>query len=921
MKKVIFTLLLVGLVNMCYSQRKYFWTGGASGVWNAPASWNTVLNGTGSSRTLADAADTLVFDGTNIGGNTPSTGTATPDIQGSYTWGQLMLQNNADAVFRRSTNGGTALGTSAMTINGDGVANTDDLVIDATSKLTITSNTASYGMNISLGVATSNLATGTIAGKVYILDANLATCRLSVQNANSLNFINGSICYTNTSFTSSYPFGSSSQGVVGGINFKTGSQFIFQGGLNPFASSTHNPFYFEKGSTFIMEATNAAATFTNRIFANVIIRNNASVILAENFYGIDTLTINAGSTFNYRATGTAPFAGNIINNGTFGAAAGSTSSHLILIGSVPQSISGTGTFTAVGAMSVATNADVTLNTNLTIGSTSGTPTSNITGKLNVQGFTINSNGVTNAGAISLRAAASATNVAGTITIGTNIVVLNASNYSTSNVSIGALVSGAGIQPNTYIIATSSGSYQFTISKPATATTATDAAVLSIVTGVPTFITSNSGGIDASITTLGARTFGTGTNYIFNAATISPFAVATNNATGNVTFNAAATTNKTQIIGGILTLATGKLTIRNTDTLRIQNGGTIAGGPFSTSKYIALQNSAGTVGVLRNDGFTAATLFPVGSTSNYLPVTLTPSAIDTFCVSVFEGVTNDGTATGTAMPVAQKAKVVDAVWTINRNSTITQNCTVNLSWVAALEGTSFSTYSNAQVGIGRYNGTTWDNVIGSGDNTANTATATFTSFSPFSVGQVGSPLPVTFTNIAATLINRTVTITWKTQNEQSINHYEVEKSANGISFSSINTVIAQNTFAGSYSCIDVQPFIGSNYYRIKSIDKNGELKYTAIIKVNTDSKGKNEMTIYPNPVKNKMLNLQLSGVDTDEYNVKIINNGGQQVFTQNLGIVSGNKTITLSLPQNITAGMYRVVVKGNNNQIQQTVIVE
>jgi trimeric autotransporter adhesin len=921
MKKVIFTMLLACLVSISYGQRRYFWTGGTSGVWNASTSWNTVLNGSGTARSSADAGDTLVFDGGNIGGTIAATGTATPDIQGSYTWAQLLLQNNADVVFRRSTNGGTVSGTSAMTINGDGATNTDDLAIDASSKLTITSNTTSYGMNLSLGVTTTNLATGTIAGKVFILDGGFATCRLSVQNTSALNFVNGSICYSNTSFAASYPFGSATQGVVGGVNFKTGSQFIFQGGLNPFASSTHNPFYFERGSSFIMEAANAAATFTNRTFANVIIRNNASVILAENFYGIDTLTINAGSTFNYRATGTAPIAGNIVNNGTFGAATGATSSHLILIGTTPQSIGGTGVFNAVGAMSVATNADVTLNTNITIGSTSGTPTSNITGKLNVQGFTINSTGATTPGPISLRAAASATNVAGTLTSGSNLVVLNSGNYSTSNVAIGALVSGAGIQPNSYIIATSSASFQFTISKPATATTAADGAVLSIVTNSPTLTTTNTAGIDGSLTTTGTRTFGTGTNYVFGAATVSPFTISSNNATGNVIFNAAATTNKTQNIGGTLTLGTGKLTIRNTDTLRILNGAAIAGGPFSATKYISLQNSASTVGVLRNDGFTAATLFPVGSASNYLPVTLTPTAIDTFCVSVFEGITNDGTAAGTAMLAAQKAKVVDAVWTINRNSNIAQSCGVNLSWIAALEGSSFSAYTNSQVGIGRYNGATWDNVIGSGDNTANTATATFSSFSPFSVGQVGSPLPVQFTNVSASVNNRVVTIVWKTQNEQNIIHYEVEKSTNGVSFSSIATVAAQNILAASYNSVDAQPFAGANYYRIKSTGKNGEVKYTAIVKVNTDSKGKNEMVIYPNPVKNKIVTLQLTGVDADDYQVSIVNNNGQQVFTQKMGAIAGNKTITLALPQTITAGMYRLVVKGNSNQLQQTIIVE
>jgi hypothetical protein len=63
----------------------------------------------------------------------------------------------------------------------------------------------------------------------------------------------------------------------------------------------------------------------------------------------------------------------------------------------------------------------------------------------------------------------------------------------------------------------------------------------------------------------------------------------------------------------------------------------------------------------------------------MPVTLTPTVVDTFAVNVFEGITTDGTANGTAMSAPQKAKVVDAVWTINRVGSAAGDCVVNVAY--------------------------------------------------------------------------------------------------------------------------------------------------------------------------------------------------------------------------------------------------
>ncbi len=636
--------------------------------------------------------------------------------------------------------------------------------------------------------------------------------------------------------------------------------------------------------------------------ANVVVRNNAT-INGENFYNIDTLTINPGSTFYLRATGGSPFAGNIINNGTFGAAAGFTTTIFILDGTVPQTIGGSGTFTDVGTVSIATDADVTLNTNINVG---GIATSIISGKLNTQTYTIS--GTSN---FQLRQSASVTS-AGTLGSGSNTVALDpavfATGINTANVAIGSLVTATGIPANTYIIATNSSGSTFTISKPATLSSAPLGASITISTNPATLATANAGGVDGTITTSATRTFATGSHYIFNAATLAPFTISSSNATGNVTFNAAATTNKTtQNIGGTLTLNTGKLTIRNTDQLRITSGNAIGGGPFGSSKYIVSERSGNNLGVLRIDNLpTTTTLFPVGTPNYYLPVTLTPASTSDHAVSVFEGVTEDGTPTGTPFSAAKKATVVDAVWIIDR-PTGSGNCIINLQWNAALEGSAFTGFSNSNIGISHYDGPLWGLCLGTGDNTANNATAMYSTFSPFGVGFNNAILASLIKNISAVVKSNAVDISWTVANETGILRYEIEKSTNQVDFYSVGSVAANNV--SKYVFTDPGTFTGLVYYRIKIISLAGDIKYSDIVWVK-DS-GSNAISLYPNPAVNSIV---LSGLKNSS-SYRIINAMGQIVMQQK---INGN-SFSVDVAE-LKRGLYFIeIVSTDNTSVKRSFI--
>jgi hypothetical protein len=146
-----------------------------------------------------------------------------------------------------------------------------------------------------------------------------------------------------------------------------------------------------------------------------------------------------------------------------------------------------------------------------------------------------------------------------------------------------------------------------------------------------------------------------------------------------------------------------------------------------------------------DAIASPVTFPIGSTDNYLPVTINPSSVSDFSATVFEGITSEGTVNGTQLTTAQKLRLVDAVWNINRTAG-SGAADVQLTWSSALEGSTFTTLPSGDVGLIVNDGSAWSLPVGTGDNTNNTASATLSSFGSLAIGAVPPSQPFTFNPI-------------------------------------------------------------------------------------------------------------------------------------------------------------------------------
>jgi hypothetical protein len=442
------------------------------------------------------------------------------------------------------------------------------------------------------------------------------------------------------------------------------------------------------------------------------------------------------------------------------------------------------------------------------------------------------------------------------------------------------------------------------------------------------ITANTQGINGSIAVTGSAIFDNENSYRFQAQTDTPFpGNATTITAKDIIVDANVSLNTNLILQGSLTLNSGILSIPAGKMLTVNTGSAIQGNGFGNEKHIAtlINTSTGERSFLRIKNFSGNTLFPVGNSTYYLPVKLNASGSNDFSVCVFQGATQNGMPDGQAVSSTAKLSMVDADWIVTKNSGAA-SADMQISWPADLEGSQFRTFNDNQIGITHFDGTAWDSPIGSGNQSMNTATRTaIASFSPFGVGKVDVVLPLTFSNSKAYQKNNNVWVEWTALTEVNVDHYEVERSADGRNFTTIGKTNAKGTgtVQVTYSWVDNQPADGALYYRIKSVDKDGKISYSEILRV--DFKGAADFNprfvLYPNPVIGSNLSFLVANAQPGDYQVFLFDRGGRSLYTKMIRHQGGNITELISLPSSLAQGIYSIRVTGKDLNLVRSFLVK
>jgi hypothetical protein len=185
-----------------------------------------------------------------------------------------------------------------------------------------------------------------------------------------------------------------------------------------------------------------------------------------------------------------------------------------------------------------------------------------------------------------------------------------------------------------------------------------------------------------------------------------------------------------------------------------------------------------------------------------------------------------------------------------------------------------------------------------------------------------PLPVTLISFDAQKITTGVQLNWQTSFEKNSDYFVAERSVDGQLFVPVCQVKAQgnSSHLETYYCYDSAPAAGTNYYRLKSVDFDGQFTYSKVVTLHYDQNPANSIILNPNPAQDDVKVVFTESFDkVEEVTIRITTLAGQLLQKEHRKVDPQSRELKLSTAH-LTEGMYLVEVETQNRKYIQKLII-
>jgi hypothetical protein len=184
------------------------------------------------------------------------------------------------------------------------------------------------------------------------------------------------------------------------------------------------------------------------------------------------------------------------------------------------------------------------------------------------------------------------------------------------------------------------------------------------------------------------------------------------------------------------------------------------------------------------------------------------------------------------------------------------------------------------------------------------------------------LPVTLLSFTAVKSGSNAQLEWTTTIEKDNDHFDVERSIDGVSFVSVGTVEGSGTttLLHNYSFNDpLANLSGIIYYRLKDVDVDGKFGYSKIVALRLDGSSMSaSFSAYPNPFVSN-IKLSVTSERTTNALVSLTNTAGQRLISQTVQLQNGENVVVLQNLAALQPGIYVVELATEDGKNYQKVI--
>ena len=185
------------------------------------------------------------------------------------------------------------------------------------------------------------------------------------------------------------------------------------------------------------------------------------------------------------------------------------------------------------------------------------------------------------------------------------------------------------------------------------------------------------------------------------------------------------------------------------------------------------------------------------------------------------------------------------------------------------------------------------------------------------------LPVGITGFTARPDGHRVVLSWQLADGELPGQQSIERSADGIGFSFLLNPVAPVTPGMQYAT-DEHPLTGQSYYRLRMVDKSGDISYSTIVKVSAGVAAISpvSITVYPMPVVNDQFTVSVSGLPGVACWLEVTDMNGRRVYGQT---ITGSRPghLQVNMPARLPAGVYslRIISSGGAAPLTKKLLIE
>jgi len=153
------------------------------------------------------------------------------------------------------------------------------------------------------------------------------------------------------------------------------------------------------------------------------------------------------------------------------------------------------------------------------------------------------------------------------------------------------------------------------------------------------------------------------------------------------------------------------------------------------------------------------------------------------------------------------------------------------------------------------------------------------------------------------------LNWKTSFEEDVQHYDVEKSKNGVDFENIGTVETNGDLSDekAYRFFDTKLGSQKSYYRLKVVEADGTSSYSQTILVSKEKPNQFAVVAYSSVMAKTTFDLTLDAVTEGQLEYALVSYKGELVSEEFQYVYPGLNEIQLNL-QDLPEGTYKVKLK-------------